>query len=346
MPALRPALDVQIVQRVSDITPEKWNALAQDRPFASHGWIQFGESVLPNETPFHILLSRDGELIARATFWLLRNEPLPVQGKAIRTVMGTIFRHLPLLMCRTPLIDMSGLILPDDAALRQTALTTIADAAREIGRKYRASFTAFDYLEPDDINAAGFPCIVINEPSTRLINQWDTFDTYLKSLGSGVRKDFNRHRNRAADMGIVIQSHKQVTNLDRAIELIRNVENEHHAAPNPYVRRLLENAHHADATWLTAEIDGVMVGCGLVIGDGSSYLLTALGLDYSVKYVYFQMVYAAIQTAINKGAKVLRGGGGAYDFKARLGFEQVHNTRIAFVTNHHSLARFVQRLAG
>ena len=76
-----------------------------------------------------------------------------------------------------------------------------------------------------------------------------------------------------------------------------------------------------DAVWLKAELGERLVGCGLLLGDGGHWMMTLLGLDYAVRYAYFQLVYTAIRCAIERGARVLWGGTGAYELKGRLGFE-------------------------
>lgn len=339
-------LDVQVVSSINQIDPNTWDAFHQSRPFSSHAWYQFGENVLAQETPYYILLSKHGELVARATFWALRHEPLPVQSKGVRAVMATVFERFPLFICRTPLTDISGLVLPDDPALRPEALTTIASVARRLSRQVGASFTAFDYLCADEISAEGFPMLGMSEPSTHFVNRWDSFEAYVSQLGASAKKDYHRHTNRAKDMGIVVEAHDRITHLDRALELIRGVETHHKTAPNPHIRRVLEHVHRVDFTWLTAELDGRLVGCGLLIGDGSAHILTALGLDYEVKYAYFQLMYAALRRVIERGGRELRGGGGAYEFKQRLGFEPVNNTQIALASKNTALAHFVRRLAG
>lgn len=338
--------DIQIVHRVNEIGVDHWDYTARDHPFATFRWYQFGETVLDDASSLYVLLSLNGEPVARATFWLLRHEPLPVPLKFVRSAMATAFRRWPLLMCRTPLTDISGLILPEEPALRNAALLTFAQIARQWGREQGASFTVFDYLLDGEFNLQSLPVIEIAGPSTRLLNRWANFDDYFKQLGASARKDFNRHRNRAADMHLVVQAHDQVTNIDRAIELIQNVDRHHDTAPNPYLRRVLENVHMVDATWLTAELDGRMVGCGLLMGDRSARILTCLGLDYDVQYVYFQMVYTAIRAAIEENVELLRGGGGAYEFKQRLGFEPVNNTQIAVVSSNAAFVNLIRRLAG
>ena len=85
-----------------------------------------------------------------------------------------------------------------------------------------------------------------------------------------------------------------------------------------------------DHIWLTARIDDRLLGCGLLLGDGNARVLALLGLDYSVQYVYFQLLYAAVRSVIEEGMPVLYGGGGAYDLKQRLGFELEHNNHTVF----------------
>ena len=73
--------DVQIRQCISELGSEKWDYVAHNNPLASYRWYEFGETVLSDADPLYILLSRNGEPVARATFWSLRHEPLPVPIK-------------------------------------------------------------------------------------------------------------------------------------------------------------------------------------------------------------------------------------------------------------------------
>jgi predicted N-acyltransferase len=322
------AFDIQIAHSVKEIGREAWEYLGGGHSFSSYRWYRFGEKVLTSDTPVYIVLSQGGEPVARATFWLKRREPLPIPSYIIRHLMQAVLQRRPLMMCQTSLASASGLTLPDPP-LRDAALTTIAQVARESARKNRASFLLFSYLEQDETRWAGWPAalnaVTVPDPGTRLVITWPDFEGYLQHLSKSARKDYRRHRNRAADLGIVIKTHKTVTNLDEAMVLIRNVERHHGTPPNPWARTVLENVNMADFTWLTAEMDDRLVGCGLLLGDGDTRFLAFLGLDYTVQYAYFQLVYAAIRCAIEEGIHVLRGGGGAYELKRRLGFQMESN---------------------
>lgn len=327
------SFDLQIAHSVQEIGQEAWDHLTGNRPFASYRWYRFGEVVLVHDVPIYAVLSQQGEPVARATFWLKRQQRVSTLPRPLRILVESVVRRWPLLICNSPLSLASGLILPE--TLQQgAALKAITQGAMDIARRRRVSFVTFDYLEHDQAFSEGWPStfhpVKFPNSGTRLLVRWPDFDSYVKDLSKSVRKDYRRHRNRAADLGVEISANKSVTDIDRAIELIANVSRNHGLPPNPWARIVLENADMIDLTWLTAKIDERLVGCGLLLGDGDARVLALLGLDYSVNYVYFQLVYAAIRSVIEEGIPILRGGGGAYDLKQRLGFELEHNNHTVF----------------
>ena len=345
-------LEIQIAHSVQEIDPEAWDRLGGGRPFTTWRWYRFGEAVLEGDQPFYVLLSRDGEPAARATLWLTRQEPLPIPSRRLRAGVQALLRRWPLLICRSPLAATGGLLFADPA-LRAEALTAIGKAARSLGRAHHASFLLFDYLEEEQAAWSdwppGFRALTIADPGTRLVITWPDFDGYLRHLRKSVRKDYRRHRNRAADLGIVVRRHHQPVRTEEALALIRNVEAHHGSEPNPRARAIWEKAGMVEATWLTAEIEERLVGCGLVLGDGDTRFLALLGLDYSVRYAYFQLVYGAIRTVIEEGVRVLRGGGGAYDMKQRLGFQLERDNYVVYAGAgplFHRLGRWLAPAAG
>jgi predicted N-acyltransferase len=330
--------DVQIAHSVAEVGQEAWDRLGHDRPFSSYGWYRFGETVLSDNVPIYIILSRDGRPVARGTFWLRGREPLPIESVFVRRFTERLLTLWPLLICKAPLTSLSGLILPEPP-LREAAIETISRIALEQAQHHRASFLVFDYLTGREAELAGWPCdfapAQISDPGTRMDILWSDFDGYLAHLSKSARKDYRRHRNRAADLGVEIASHPITESLeedviDQSVVLIRNVDKYHNSASHPYGRAMLEYAHMADATWLTATVKDDIVGCGLMLGDRDVHFLALLGLDYEARYAYFQMVYAAIRSAIENHVKVLRGGSGTYELKLRLGFQLEDNNYVTF----------------
>lgn len=344
-----PQFDVQVAHSVDEIGQAAWDHLSAGHPFTSYRWYRFGERVLADMLPVYIILSRSGEPIARGTFWLERQEPLPVSAKLVRRLIEALMRRWPLLVCRSPVISVPGVILPEPP-LRDAALKTITQVAQEQARHHQASFVIFDYLEQAETRWTGWPesfnTVQLSKPGTRLPITWPDFESYLSDLPKSARKDYRRKCNRAADLGLVVEAHTEIKPSDEAITLIRNVEQHHHTSPNPWVKAILEHANLVDTTWLTAQIDQRLVGCGLLFSEAGTGIATLLGLDYELQYVYFQILYSAIRVAIEKGLRVLRGGSGSYEVKQQLGFQLEDNGYVAFAGTHRMVHRLGQWLSG
>jgi predicted N-acyltransferase len=322
--------EIQVAHSVEEVGRGAWDRLSQGRPFASYNWYRYGEAVLADNIPVYIILSRQGEPIARATFWLRRQEVIHVPSRLWRRLVEILLRRWPLLLCKSPLADTSGLILPAPP-LRDAALKTISQVALDQARQYRVSFAGHVYLEEHEAKYAGWPDVFaafeLPDPGTQLNITWPDFEIYLSCLSKKTRRQYRLNGYRAADEGIEVKLRPIVEpldepTLDKAVALIRNVERHHNSASNPWVRGMLKHAHLvANAIWLKAEVDGQMVGCCTVLGDGKHRMMKLLGLDYAVRYTYFQLIYSAIRCAIEDGAQTLWGGATAYHTKQKLGFQ-------------------------
>jgi predicted N-acyltransferase len=333
-PNMAANFDIQVANSVTEIGQEPWDRLVAGQPFASYGWCLFGEAVQADIKPVYIVLSSNSELVAGSIFWLTRQEPLSA-SRLTRTIVQSILQRWPLLVCRSPMVSHAGLFLPD-SPIRDEALAAIARTAREIGHQHNASFVIFDYVDPGNNSwpwPPEFELFTIANPSTALEIAWPDFESYLDQLPKSVRKDYRRHHNRANDLGIRVTTHDRITHITEALPLIRSVEQKHGSAPNTYVRAILEKANMVSATWLTAEMEGHLVGCGLLLGDGYAQVLSLLGLDYNARYAYFQLMYAAIQAAIDAQTRILHGGSGVYELKERLGFKLQHSNHIALAAD-------------
>jgi predicted N-acyltransferase len=333
--------DIQITHSVTEVGQEAWDKLTDDRPFASYRWYRFGEMVLDDNVPIYIILSQQGEAVALGTFWLRRQEQLPISSKAVRWLVESILRHRPLLTCRSPLVETSGLVLPKKPKLRDGALSAIARIAQEQAQRHKASFLMSDYLEEHEVEYVGWPNTFIPfemaDPGTRLCIEWDDFDSYVAHLRKSQRRHYRQETRRAREMGLEITRHQKVTRVDEAVALARNVERKHRSAPYPWMRQLFEHAHVANGVWLTAKIGNRLVGSELLLHDRGTWCAKGLGLDYSLSDVYFALGYADIRCVIEEGASVLRWGSGAYDAKERLGFHLESNNHAIFASTSHLL---------
>lgn len=334
------SFDIQLAHTASEVGQAAWDELAQGRPFASYRWYTYGEKVLADDTPLYIILSQHGRPLARATFWLTHHKPAE-PASATDGFMDAIIGRWPLCLCRSPLAESSGLILPP-APLAEAAMQTIIQVAQAQARHYGVSFLIFDYLGRQEIDLASWPghfaLATSDQPGTCLPIDWPDFDSYLhQHLSRMARKSYRQNSKHAAATGALIKRQPAVTDIDQAMRLLQNVYDHYHTPIEPWKRRALEHAHLVDATWITAELNGRLVGCELMLADGSARLLTALGLDYSVPYLYFQLFYEDIRLAIEQGARLLRAGSTAYDVKERMGFQKEDNAHQLVVVNNRPL---------
>jgi hypothetical protein len=99
------AIDLQIANRLADINPQEWESLSGGQPFQSYQWYAYGEKVLTEsgDLPHYLMLHRDGKPIARAAFWWISNEPLPIPSLPLRKALESFQRRWPLLISRSPL---------------------------------------------------------------------------------------------------------------------------------------------------------------------------------------------------------------------------------------------------
>jgi predicted N-acyltransferase len=322
-------LTIKIAQSINEISKQAWDELSAGRPFQSHRWYRFGEHVMNDSRPVYLLACRGDEVIGRAALWKIRNEPLPLSPGVGRTITESTVRRRPLLICRSPLSNSSGLILPDDP-LRVEASRLLSEAALDISRQGGCLALVFDFLGREECEGwrKEFTPIQLEDPGTILHNRWNNLEAYLEDGNKKDRQHYKRTIREAEKLGIKIEKRGKVQDVTAALKLIRNVDRRHGNSPNPWMGGLLENLEMAQGTWLEATQHGKLVGCGALFEDNDTQLTTALGLAENVPYVYLLLTYASLEDAFQKKVRALRWGSGAYEVKKGLGFELEDNNHI------------------
>jgi hypothetical protein len=335
-------LSVEVAHGIDGIDAQAWDTLSAGRAFSSFAWYQYGERAMTGCRPLYIIVRQGARWVARGSFWLIPNEPLPTGSIAQpwSSAIQACMRAWPLLICRSPFGDTSGLILPEPP-LRGAALQAILAAARDFARSARASFLVFDYLDAQQSGLPDWPerwtSLQLADPGTVLPITWDSYDAYLQSLSKSAWKDYRRQANQAARMRLEVSAGEPVGSLTESLPLIRAVEQVHGSLPKPWAEAMLQNAVMLPSTWITARIDERLVGCGLLLQDRGVFLATLLGLDYTCSYVYFQILYRAIRETICQGGCQLRAGSGAYALKQRLGLQLEGNNYLRFAGQNRLL---------
>ncbi|HEY9153031.1 MAG TPA: GNAT family N-acetyltransferase [Anaerolineales bacterium] len=337
-----PDLIVEIVRSLHDFDPVKWDSFSAGRAFQSYRWYQFGERVM-GDCPLTILLVRNGDrLVARATLWLIQNEPLPLPI-GLRVGFRYFLQNHPLLICRSPLSDSNGLILADN--LDQESKRLLQMAAQDELKRQHASFLLFDFMNAiENAWPEHFKEVIVADPGTIMNLTWQDFDSYLDAGNKKDRQHYKRTLHKAEELGLKLSRRSTVADVEEALRLIRNVSRKFGSTPNPWMRGMLENLQMIDSTWLEVRRGNALVGCGALVRDNDTLLATALGLAEDIPYAYFLLIYATIQDALEHRMKAIRLGSGAYDVKRRLGFKLEDNNHV-ILTGAGPLSKGVTRLA-
>ena len=339
-------IEVRVFHQVSEVDPILWDRLSAGRPFASHRWYRFGETVMADCEPVFIGAFLQSEMIARATFWVVRNEPLPIPWAPARVLFQSIMQRWPLFICRSPLSNWTGLILPDPP-LRRPVLAALARTAVQEAKKYAASFLLFDFLAEGQAGWEDWPGTFsrfsFSDPGTLLEITWPKFEDYLEDLNTKARKHYRQHNREAGRLGIQVKQQNTVTDIEEVLPIIQDVEIRHHSSPNPWIRKMLENIGLVGGVWLTASLNGQIEGCELILEDNGAVMVASLGLANRVSHIYHLLGYKDIQYAIEIGARCLRWGSGAYETKRRLGFKLEDNNYLVFC-GLNPLSRLVARM--
>ena len=327
-------MDFSISKGIDEIEEVAWNTLSADRPFQSYGWYRFAEKVMgASSHPTYVLLKRDNQILAGASFWRVSNEPLPVgvwPGRALEAFL----QRWPLLICRSPFSGAPGLIvLP--SSLRENALKEITRVGRRLRREEKASLLLFDNLDTSTARAwPGAISYSYATPGMILNMKAENFEEYIESLSRKDGRAVMHDLRRIADQGISVTRHLTLSaeDLNVAERLYRTVETRKGPERNPWVRPMLANIQLGNGTWLAAHnAAGELVGCVTEFEDNGTQLLTHLGLNETTQYIYFALLYESIRLGLEHRLHSYYWGTGTYAVKKRLGFTPIENDSAAII---------------
>src|ERR1700752_1352468 len=131
-------LQVRTFFSIKEIDARAWDRLSGQLPFQSYNWYTFGERVLFDCLPIYLLVYEEDNLVARASMWLIRNEPLPKMPKPMKRIIAALLQRWPLLICRSPLANTSGIIVKSNLH-REAILAALTQAAIVQARQRKAS---------------------------------------------------------------------------------------------------------------------------------------------------------------------------------------------------------------
>jgi hypothetical protein len=132
--------EVSISNSIAEIEESEWDSLSVGQPFQSYQWHRFGE-VIADSPPSYVILSEGGHPVARMSFWRISNEPLA------RGFMSPVLQRWPLLICRSPLSNVSGLVLTNPMRASKRVFEEITRIGRILKRQENCLALIFDWVD-------------------------------------------------------------------------------------------------------------------------------------------------------------------------------------------------------
>jgi predicted N-acyltransferase len=355
------------VERIAEIDPRVWNALAANDVYAQHGWLRVLESTASEgDSPAYLLLYRGTELVAAAVCYRLdAGEPdSSLDGQLFGRISGKLgalgVSLRPALLCG-PLIGQGRHVLwrramPPKEVDR--ALSRLLDEIFALAAKERRTL-AFGKVPADEqvlISALEDRGLArtMNWPVSYIDILWDDFDTYLAHLtGKGGSMATKARREVAAPAKVGVEIRRAMPFRDAAGEIFALIESNQYAhsreplglAPN-FMHELAERCAAA-AVVTTARASGELTGAALLLRAGDCAGGPLIGVTEDERnrkaFAYFNLaLYAPIRFCIEHGIGRLYLGAGLYEMKQRRGCRELE--LLLFVRPASKLGRVVCRL--
>jgi len=314
-------IETHIMNSAKEIGEAAWNALSAGRPFQSYQWYRFGETVMANAKPTHVLLAERGQPIARASFWRIGDEPLAPGW------MATVLKHWPLLICRSPLSSTAGLILPHPCG---SILEEFSKIGRRLRHQERCCLLIFDSLDAATAHALPRTAYYhFGNQGTILHVHGNSFDEYVASLPRKKQRDIRHNLRKIEERGFVITRHQTVDDLDEAESLYRALESRKGTVRNHWVRAMWTHIGMVHGTWVAVrDSTGQLLASGTAYEDNGAQLELNMGHD-TTPYAYLAVLYESIRLGLEHGMHSFYWGTSTYELKRRMGFTSFENDSVA-----------------
>lgn len=334
---------ITTIKSIHQIPKKKWDALADDNVFASHGWLLTVEkSLLKEVTPIYFLYQENRCLSGAAVCY-----PVPENvkmfspdnllfGRFKKFVTPLRLSFLPTLMCG-PLKAYGKHILLGksiDQSKKGIIVNAILDAAEAEAKKRKLSLSFSRTLEQETIllkqlRQRGY-LKTADLPLAYMDISWDSFDAYKKHIRKrslNMKKNIAIEINRNKKAGVIISKVKNLTEQENRLYALLNGNCiKHNKASLPFHENFLSQLkkNFGDDLVIYRSIKNNRIsGMGIMLRSGDAGYLSFVGVDHHLSQndaTFFNMLfYRPIADAITEDIKRLYYGNAMYDMKIRRG---------------------------
>jgi predicted N-acyltransferase len=336
---------ISIVDRISELNKQEWDALSFDNVFASYGWLKTAEATYRgNISPKYIVVKHGDKLKAAAVCYVFGkadlvedlDELLLGRTKGFASMLGISF--MPAFVCWPLLSYGDHLLVGGGGDPKQNALIMrrLLDCIEEEASRHNLPVAFVNVMDREsglikELNRRGY-----NKsdhiPLSYIDIGWSSFDEYLKYLGnlsSNSKKTVRREINRNRREGTVVERLQDCDEWEERLHQLLDMNSlKHNGRPFNFSKSFFRESQHNlgdDVIFYVSWKKGVLTGVSAVFRRNRMIHLPMIGVDHDKTgddYTYFYLgFYKPMMDAVLDGTMRFYAGRGLYETKARRGFQ-------------------------
>ncbi len=270
-------------------------------------------------------------------------------------LLQRLFPELQVGFLEVPMANYSGLLTrPEITTLeRSQMIGLVSDYCRQ-ELKWHFLCVKQDTLGADGELDARFSTLDFL-PNTRLALTQGDFNAFVEALPSKKRRKLRADQKLLAEHRAVVEVCPDPEAISDELYALYKTTNRKKQEQGDYIPTPVEigQAFFAQlgqfpclqAKAIVIRVDGRLIAYCLVMRGGSTLYFKSVGLDYQLSnpsHAYFNLIYAAVEYALQSGCARIDFGMTSYTFKKRIGCS-LHSTRYQ-VAFYHPLLRLLRKL--
>jgi len=333
----------QVVESITGIEQNQWDALRNDNPYMKYGWLKTYELMnADNVKPLYILVLRDYELVGATVCYIFQKGisypglDYSLFGRLRKIASRLTVSLLPALICCPGRgRGKHFLIARDcDSAGKERISRTLLDTIEREANNCSLSIVFNNVLEEDGdlrcLLSKNNYCETLSLPLNYLNVTWNTFKEYkmyVRKIKPSMKKTINREINKSRKEGVIIQPVHMINAYEKELyQLLDANQRKYNARPIPFREGFLSELKHNlndDVIIYSAVKNGKLQGTSLCLKQNDVAFVTMVGVNHALAKndcTYFNIAYyRPIEDAISWGIKKMYFGNAMYAMKMRRG---------------------------
>jgi predicted N-acyltransferase len=257
-----------------------------------------------------------------------------------------ILRYQPALLCGMPLSTGGTSLAMLPSCDSDQVFDLLQDVMKQVGKQQHVSFHGYKEFREEDLPAANRLLAhgYVLTPTQRCFvfeSDFADFDAYVAALKTNYRKQIKASQRRLKDGGVCIRAISDTDEIVRTYDerahdlylaLMQRATYKLEVMPHRFFIELAQR-FRGHVSLLVAERDGEVLGCVWVLEARDTAYLMWVGCRESEENdaldLYFNLAYACLARAMERGFRHIELGQTADAFKARLGAQ--HSLRYVYL---------------